>query len=635
MIRGIGPVYAEKLVKAFGEEVFDLIESNPERLKEIPGVGPIRIQRIVAGWAEQKAIREIMLFLQSHGVSTARAVRIYKTYGADAIPLVTENPYRLAKDIRGIGFKSADQIAQKLGIEKTSMLRARAGITYALLEAVHDGHCALPEDELLSLAESLLDIPRVSLVEALALEVAEGNVTAGTIGGRGCVFLPHLWQAEQTIAERVRALAAGVPPWPAMDAGKAIPWVEGKLGVTLAASQRTAVEQALVSKVMVITGGPGVGKTTLVNSILKILSAKGVEVALAAPTGRAAKRLSESTGLPAKTLHRLLEFDPAGGGFKRGSDHPLPCDLLVVDEMSMVDVPMMASLLMAVPDPAAVILVGDVDQLPSVGPGQVLADLIAAGLVPVTRLTEIFRQAAESRIIVNAHRINAGQMPEWVSSKDVASDFYFIEAQEPEEAVGRILEVVCNRIPQRFGLDPVRDIQVLCPMNRGGVGARALNVELQTALNPSGPGEPAVERFGNTFRVGDKVMQIVNDYEKETFNGDIGRVAAINPEANEVAIAFDGRIVLYPFGELDEVMLAYAVSVHKSQGSEFPAVVIPVMTQHYAMLARNLLYTGVTRGRKLVVLVGQKKAVSIAVREVRDQRRWSKLREWMGPSRHG
>ena len=339
LIRGIGPVYAEKLVKAFGEGVFDLIEANPERLKEIPGVGPIRIQRIVAGWAEQKAIREIMLFLQSHGVSTARAVRIYRTYGADAIPLVTENPYRLAKDIRGIGFKSADQIAQKLGIEKTSMLRARAGITYALLEAVHDGHCALPEDELLSLAQSLLEIPREPLEEALGLEVAEGNVTAGTIGARRCVFLPHLWQAEQAIAERIRALAAGVPPWPALDAGKAIPWVEGKLGVTLAASQRAAVEQALAAKVMVITGGPGVGKTTLVNSILKILGAKGVEVALAAPTGRAAKRLSESTGLPAKTLHRLLEFDPAGGGFKRGADHPLPCDLLVVDEMSMVDVP--------------------------------------------------------------------------------------------------------------------------------------------------------------------------------------------------------------------------------------------------------------------------------------------------------
>jgi exodeoxyribonuclease V alpha subunit len=378
-----------------------------------------------------------------------------------------------------------------------------------------------------------------------------------------------------------------------------------------------------------------VGKTTLVNSILKIVGAKGIEVALAAPTGRAAKRLSESTGLLAKTLHRLLEFDPAGGGFKRGPDHPLPCDLLVVDEMSMVDVPLMASLLKAVPDHAAVIFVGDVDQLPSVGPGQVLADLIGSGIVPVVRLTEIFRQAAESRIIVNAHRINSGQMPELAGSSTVPSDFYFIEAQEPEEALGKILEVVRHRIPQRFGLDAVRDIQVLCPMNRGGVGARALNVELQAALNPGGPGEPAVERFGNTFRVGDKVMQIVNDYEKDTFNGDIGYVAGIDLDANEVAIDFDGRKVVYPFGELDEVMLAYAVSIHKSQGSEFPAVVIPVMTQHYAMLARNLLYTGVTRGRKLVVLVGQRQAVAIAVRGVKDQRRWSKLREWLSPLRQG
>jgi len=632
LIKGIGPVYAGKLVKAFGEGVFDLIETDPDRLAEITGIGPARIRRISAGWAEQKAVREIMLFLQSHGISTSRAVRIYKTYGADAIPLVTENPYRLARDIRGIGFKSADQIAQKLGIEKTSMLRARAGITYALLEDVHNGHCALPEEELLPLAESLLEIPREPLVEALALEVAEGNVTAGTIGGRACAFLPHLWQAEQAIADRLRALASGVPPWPALDSGKAIPWVEEKLGVVLAESQRSAVEKALVSKAMVITGGPGVGKTTLVNSILKIVCAKGVTVALAAPTGRAAKRLSESTGLAAKTIHRLLEFDPAGGGFKRGPDHPLPCDLLVVDEMSMVDVPLMASLLKAVPDPAAVLFVGDVDQLPSVGPGQVLADLIGAGIVPVTCLTEIFRQAAQSRIIVNAHRINSGLMPEWVTTKDAVTDFYFVEAQVPEDALGKLIEVVRNRIPHRFALDPVRDIQVLCPMNRGGVGARALNVELQKVLNPGGPDQPAVERFGNTFRVGDKVMQIVNDYEKDTFNGDIGYVAAIDPDANEVAIDFDGRAVIYQFGELDEVMLAYAVSIHKSQGSEFPAVVIPVMTQHYAMLARNLLYTGVTRGRKLVVLVGQKKAVAIAVRGVKDQRRWSKLREWLTAS---
>jgi exodeoxyribonuclease V alpha subunit len=509
------------------------------------------------------------------------------------------------------------------------MLRARAGITYALLEAIGDGHCALPEDELLPKAEALLEIPREPLVEALALEVADGYVTAGTIGEKQCAFLPHLWQAEQVIAARLRVQAAGAPPWPSIAPEKAIPWVEGKLGVTLAKTQHEAVSQALASKVMVITGGPGVGKTTIVKSILQIVAAKNVVIALAAPTGRAAKRLSESTGLVAKTIHRLLEFNPAGGGFKRGLDHPLECDLLVVDEVSMVDVPLMASLLKAVPNHAAVIFVGDVDQLPSVGPGQVLADVIASGIVPVARLTEIFRQAAESRIIVNAHRINHGQMPEWTTAKDVKTDFYFVEADEPEDALAKIIEVVHHRIPQRFGLDPVKDVQVLCPMNRGGVGARSLNVELQKVLNPGGAGEPAVERFGSSYRQGDKVMQIVNDYDKDVFNGDIGYVVGLDLDANEITMDFDGRPVVYAFGELDEVMLSYAVSIHKSQGSEYPAIVIPVMTQHYAMLERNLLYTGVTRGRSLVVLVGQKKAVAIAVRGVKNRQRWSKLREWL------
>ena len=629
LIKGIGPHFAKRLVAEFGEGVFDLIEDNPNRLAEVAGIGPVRVKRIVTGWAEQKIIREIMIFLQSHGVSTARAVRIYKTYGADAIPLVTENPYRLARDIHGIGFKTADAIAQKLGIEKTSMLRARAGITFALLEAIGDGHCALPEDELLPKAVALLEIPLEPLVEALALEVADGYVTSGDIGVKPCAFLPHLWLAEQAIAERLRTLASGAPPWPVIAPEKAIPWVEAKLGVALAKTQHEAVATALSAKVMVITGGPGVGKTTIVRSILQVVAAKGVKIALAAPTGRAAKRLSESTGLTAKTIHRLLEFNPAGGGFKHGPDHPLECDLLVVDEVSMVDVPLMASLLKAVPDAAAVIFVGDVDQLPSVGPGQVLADFIASGVVPVARLTEIFRQAAESRIIVNAHRINHGQMPEWTTAKDAPTDFYFVEANEPEDALAKIIEVVHHRIPQRFGLDPVKDVQVLCPMNRGGVGARSLNVELQRVLNPGGPDQPAVERFGSTYRLGDKVMQIVNDYEKDVFNGDIGYVTGLDLDANEITMDFDGRPVVYAFGELDEVMLSYAVSIHKSQGSEYPAIVIPVMTQHYAMLERNLLYTGVTRGRTLVVLVGQKKAVAIAVRGVRNRQRWSKLREWL------
>jgi exodeoxyribonuclease V alpha subunit len=627
MIKGIGPVYARKLVHAFGEAVFEVIQQAPDKLKEINGIGPVRANMIAAGWADQKAIREIMLFLQSHGVGTARAVRIYKTYGVEAIPLLMENPYRLARDIRGIGFKTADEIAGRLGIEKTSVIRARAGISYTLMEAVGDGHCALPEDDLMKLAEQLLEIPNAILTDALALELQESNVVKDIIGDKACIFLPHLWHAEKVIAERLTILSTGTPPWPAIDPGRAIPWVEGNLGINLADSQKQAVVAALQVKAMVITGGPGVGKTTIVNSILKIVMAKGAKATLAAPTGRAAKRLSESTGLEAKTIHRLLEFDPVSGGFKRSEKFPIECDLLVIDETSMVDVPLMSQLLQAVPDRAAVIIVGDVDQLPSVGPGQVLADIIASGVLPTVRLTEIFRQAARSRIITNAHRVNQGQMPELAFPKDGITDFYFINAAEPEDAVPKIVEVVKTRIARRFGFDPIRDIQVLCPMQRGGVGARSLNIELQKALNPGAAGQPSVERFGYTYRVGDKVMQTENDYEKEVFNGDIGFVTDIDTDANEVAIDFDGRSITYGFGELDEVVLCYATSIHKSQGSEYPAVVIPIMTQHYMMLERNLLYTGITRGKKLVVLIGQKKAVGLAVRGVKDRRRWSKLRQ--------
>jgi exodeoxyribonuclease V alpha subunit len=629
MIKGIGPVYAKKLVDAFGEAVFDVIEQTPEKMQEIDGIGTVMAKKITDGWAEQKAVREIMLFLQSHGVSTTRAVRIYKTYGTKAIPLIMENPYRLAGDIRGIGFRSADLIAARIGIEKTSMVRARAGISYALMEAVGEGHCALPEDTLLEQAEKLLDIPGGLLSEALALELESGTVIADRSRGERCIFLPYLWHAEKSISERLGVLSFGVLPWPAIDPSKAIPWVEGRLGFTLAGSQKNAVELALRDKVLVITGGPGVGKTTIVNSILKIVMAKGALVALAAPTGRAAKRLSESTGIEAKTIHRLLEFNPISGGFKRSAELPLECNLLVIDETSMVDVPLMAQLLRAVPDKAALIIVGDVDQLPSVGPGQVLADVIDSESLPVTRLTEIFRQAAKSRIITNAHRVNHGIMPDVTVPESGNSDFYFIEAAEPEDAVSKIVELVKNRIPHRFGFDPIRDIQVLCPMQRGGVGARSLNVDLQKALNPGSGGEPSVERFGYTYRVGDKVMQMENDYDREVFNGDIGFVTSIDNDSNEIEIDFDGRGVVYGHGELDEVMLCYATTIHKSQGSEYPAVVIPMMTQHYTMLERHLLYTGITRGAKLVVIVGQKKALAMAVRGTRDRRRWSKLREWL------
>ena len=412
MIRGIGPVYAKRLVRGFGEAVFDLIEQQPERLREVTGIGAKRAERITAGWAEQKVIREIMLFLHSNGVGTSRAVRIFKAYGADAVRVISENPYRLAKDIRGIGFRSADQIAARVGIEKTAMIRVRAGIGYALAEAMNDGHCGLPTAELTTLTGRLLEVADDLIATALTLELEAGDVVTDVLEGHRCVFLTGLYRAEQTIAERLRALLSGAPPWPHIDAAKAIPWVEGRTGLLLADSQREAVERALASKVLVITGGPGVGKTTLVNSILKIVLAKQIRVALCAPTGRAAKRLSESTGLEAKTIHRLLETNPMTGEFRRTEEHPLECDLLVIDEASMVDVPLMRSLLRAVPDEAGLLIVGDVDQLPSVGPGQVLADIIACDMIPVVRLTEVFRQAAGSRVITNAHRINRGQLPE-------------------------------------------------------------------------------------------------------------------------------------------------------------------------------------------------------------------------------
>ena len=403
-----------------------------------------------------------------------------------------------------------------------------------------------------------------------------------------------------------------------------MPWVEERIGLALAETQVAAIRLALMSKVLVMTGGPGVGKTTIVKGILRILAAKGVRLLLCAPTGRASKRMAEATGFEAKTIHRLLEVDPKGGGFKRGDDNPLDCDLLVVDEASMVDVMLMQALVKALPDAAAILIVGDIDQLPSVGPGQVLADIISSGAIPVVRLTEVFRQAAQSRIITTAHRINQGFIPD-LTPPEGESDFYFVQADEPETAVLRIVELVKTRIPKRFGLDAIRDIQVLCPMNRGGVGARSLNIELQAALNPAGPNK--VERFGWTFAPGDKVMQIENDYDKEVYNGDIGYIQEVNLDDGELTATFDSRMVTYGFGELDTLVPAYAATIHKSQGSEYPAVVIPAMTQHYAMLQRNLLYTGVTRGKRLVVLVGQKKAIAIAVRNASGRRRWSKLNE--------
>ena len=632
MIRGIGPVYAKKLARTFGEGVFDVIETAPERLREVDGIGPVRAERITTAWAEQKTVREIMVFLHSHAVGTARAVRIFKTYGADAVQIMSENPYRLARDIRGIGFKTADAIAMRLGIEKNAMIRIRAGIAFALMEAMDDGHCGLPAGELLPQAAELLEAPQELVRTAVDLELADGNVVADEARETPCIFLAGLYGAERGIASRLRRIAAEPLPWRRIDPDKALPWIEQQSGLTLARSQDAAVRLALSSKVLVITGGPGVGKTTIVNSILRILAAKGARIVLCAPTGRAARRMTEACGLEARTIHRLLEVDPASGGFRRDADRPVNCDLLVVDEASMVDVLLMHALLKAVPDTAAVLIVGDIDQLPSVGPGQVLADIIASAAVPVVRLTEVFRQAAMSRIIVNAHRINEGIVPA-LDKPDRESDFYYVPADDSESAVPKVLELVRTRIPRRFGLDPIRDIQVLCPMNRGGVGARSLNIELQAALNPAG--ERRIERFGWTFAPGDKVMQIENDYDREVYNGDIGRIDDVDPELGEVTARFDNRVVTYGFGELDALAPAYATTIHKSQGSEYPAVVIPLLTQHYVMLQRNLLYTGVTRGKRLCVLVGQRKAIAIAVKAATGRRRWSKLREWLRPEHAG
>jgi len=632
LIKGIGPTYAKRIVEVFGDKTLDVIDQSPTFLSEVKGIGPQRLERIRQSWQEQKGVRSIMVFLQSYGIGTARAVRIYKQYGDNAIEQVKSNPYRLTTDIWGIGFKTADELATQLGLPKDSPLRARAAVRYILQELSTKGHVAYPEhgviDETMRLTNIAPEIIRVAIEagrqeDELVRDVAKAVPPEGA--DQEWLYLKPLFLAEVGVARAIRMLARGDHPLPEIKLDVALQWVQGKMQLELAPTQREAIEAATRDKVLVITGGPGVGKTTIVRGLIEIFAAKRQRIALAAPTGRAAKRLSESTNREAKTIHRLLEFDPANGRFKRDRENLLEVDLLVVDEASMVDVVLMNQLLRAVPPWCCVVFVGDVDQLPSVGAGTVLRDLIESKVVRVVRLTHIFRQAGASYIIRAAHAINSGQEPE--SAPNAAGDFFFVEADTPEQITDRLISLVKERIPTRFGLDPMRDIQVLSPMNKSALGVNVLNQRLQEVLNPAPPNVRQVERFGRTFRVGDKVIQVQNDYQKDVFNGDIGRVAAIELVDQELTVDYDGRLVTYDFNELDELSLAFACSIHKAQGSEYPAVVIVLHTQHYVMLQRNLLYTGVTRGKKLVALVGSRKALSIAVQKQDTAFRYSMLRQ--------
>lgn len=641
LIKGVGEEMAGRIVAAFGTDTIRVLDEEPERLLKIKGVGKKSFEKIKESWAEHRGIRDLLLFLQPHGITPAYAVRIYRAYGGEALNVVRENPYRLAMDIRGIGFVTADAAARKLGFAEDHPLRIQAGLLYVLQKATDDGNVFLPEEKLLDQACQQLAVDRDLARQAvLALEQEERVVreSLDELPGRlpavfredgeeaeapeVAVYLRRYHHYESKTAFYLHRLLHSPKAVRFAEPDALVEKVTESLSISLAPEQLEAVRTAARSKVMVLTGGPGTGKTTIINAIIRLFAEVKAKILLAAPTGRAAKRMSETSGREARTIHRLLEYSPQEDGFARNEDNPLACGLLVVDEASMMDTLLFYHLLKAVPMGATVVLVGDVHQLPSVGPGNVLADIIASGAVPVVELTEIFRQSAESEIICNAHLINKGQVPSLESSKDRLSDFYFIHQNDPERAADMVVDLVRNHIPRRFGLDPVNDIQVLTPMHKGAVGAAQLNLRLQASLNPNGL---EVRRGERSFRLHDKVMQIRNNYDKDVFNGDVGRIVFLDGKERTLSVRYDDRVVPYDFEELDELTPAYAISIHKSQGSEYPAVVIPLMMQHYVLLQRNLVYTGVTRGKKLVVLVGESRALHMAVKNNKTRTRHTRL----------
>ena len=629
LIKGIGPIMAKRIVKRFGTQSLEIIEKNIPMLSQVEGIGKKRIEMIQTAWEEQKEVRTVMLFLQSHGVSTAYAAKIFKTYGQDSIHIVKENPYRLSRDIFGIGFITADNIAQKLGMEKHAPQRIEAGLEYVLHKLSDDGHVCYPYNQLCQKIQQMLEVEKPLVLKAVAdsfsadrIVIEDSNETIqGFEENQKLVFLKKFYVCETGIVYNLQRLKKSSKSVRKIDSNKAIEWVKGKIKIRLAEKQAEAVKKSLEEKVLIITGGPGTGKTTIINAIIKILKKAGAKILLAAPTGRAAKRMSEATWERARTIHRMLDYSMKKAGFKKNNKNQLKCDVLIIDEASMIDTVLMHHLLKAVPRKATLILVGDVNQLPSVGPGNVLNDLIISEAFGIVTLDTIFRQAKKSLIVVNAHRINKGMFPV-VANDNKKSNFYFVQKEEPEDVLNTIIDLVQNRIPNKFGCDPVDDIQVLTPMHRGVVGASNLNHELQKILNSN---KVMIQRGNREFKVSDKVMQIKNNYDKHTYNGDIGRIMSINFIDQKVMINFDGRDVEYDFFSLDEIVHAYAVSVHKSQGSEYPVVIIPVVIQHYILLQRNLLYTAVTRGKKLVVLVGTKKALAMAINTVKSSKRHTRL----------